>query len=55
MSAVRWFWQVYWSDDAADTVSLSLAFLCAFFFVITCVMEDRIVTVSTLADPLGLH
>lgn len=25
VSAVRWFWQVYWSDDAADTV-------CVFFF-----------------------
>lgn len=21
VSAVRWFWQIYWSDDAADTVS----------------------------------
>lgn len=26
VSGVRWFWQAYWSDDAADTVRLILAF-----------------------------
>lgn len=31
VSAVRWFWQVYWSDDAADTVWFPLLSLCLLF------------------------